>query len=76
MVPSTARMPGPGGRLPTPQGVAFIRSCEGFSSGAYVDSMGNCTIGYGHLIHLGAVMRLTGLEPLPVLKALLSSTST
>src|SRR5579871_259522 len=31
----------------------FLASCEGFSGTAYADSRGNCTIGYGHLLHLG-----------------------
>ena len=32
----------------------FLSSCEGFSGTAYVDSRGNCTIGYGHLLHMGS----------------------
>jgi RHS repeat-associated protein len=31
----------------------FLQSCEGFRGGAYNDSRNNCTIGFGHLIHLG-----------------------
>ena len=31
----------------------FLLSCEGFSSTAYADKNGNCTIGYGHLLNLG-----------------------
>lgn len=33
--------------------ITFLKSCEGFRSGAYNDSLNNCTIGYGHLLHLG-----------------------
>lgn len=32
----------------------FVRSCEGFRGSAYNDALGNCTIGYGHLLHLGS----------------------
>jgi lysozyme len=31
----------------------FLATCEGFSATAYADSRGNCTIGYGHLLHMG-----------------------
>lgn len=31
----------------------FLSTCEGFRSKAYPDTRGNCTIGYGHLLHLG-----------------------
>ena len=31
----------------------FLASCEGYSPTPYNDTRKNCTIGYGHLIHLG-----------------------
>jgi RHS repeat-associated protein len=31
----------------------FLASCEGYSSTPYNDTRKNCTIGYGHLMHLG-----------------------
>jgi GH24 family phage-related lysozyme (muramidase) len=31
----------------------FVASCEGYRGRAYNDSRGNCTIGYGHLLHYG-----------------------
>lgn len=35
------------------QGAEFIGSFEGFSATLYDDPAGHCTIGYGHLVHLG-----------------------
>lgn len=35
------------------RGIAFIASFEGFSPVPYSDPAGNCTVGYGDLIHLG-----------------------
>ena len=35
------------------RGAAFIAAYEGYRSSAYNDAGGHCTIGYGHLIHLG-----------------------
>ena len=37
----------------SPAGVHLIASFEGFVPHPYNDSVGNATIGYGHLIHLG-----------------------
>lgn len=37
------------------RGVDLIKSEEGFRSRMYNDEAGNCTIGYGHLIHLGPI---------------------
>jgi|SRR5579859_7304605 len=34
-------------------GIALIKSFEGFVGHLYNDVAGNCTIGYGHLVHLG-----------------------
>jgi RHS repeat-associated protein len=34
-------------------GVAFISHCEGFVGHLYNDQTNNCTVGYGHLVHLG-----------------------
>lgn len=34
-------------------GIAFIAQFEGFSPVAYDDPAGNCTLGYGELLHLG-----------------------
>ena len=34
-------------------GASFIAGYEGYRSTAYEDAGGHCTIGYGHLIHLG-----------------------
>jgi len=34
-------------------GIAFIAGFEGFSGHLYNDPSGNCTIGYGNLIHMG-----------------------
>lgn len=34
-------------------GAAFIGGFEGFRSECYDDAAGNCTIGYGHLVHYG-----------------------
>jgi GH24 family phage-related lysozyme (muramidase) len=39
------------------QGAAFIAAYEGYRSAAYDDAGGHCTIGYGHLIHLGGCSR-------------------
>ena len=36
------------------RGLAFIERLESFVGHIYNDSAGNCTIGYGHLVHLGA----------------------
>lgn len=35
------------------KGAAFIGAFEGFRAECYDDAAGNCTIGYGHLIHAG-----------------------
>lgn len=35
------------------KGAAFIGAFEGFRAQCYDDAAGNCTIGYGHLVHLG-----------------------
>lgn len=35
-------------------GLLFIVAHEGFRNEMYSDSAGHCTVGYGHLIHLGA----------------------
>lgn len=35
------------------RGLAFIERHEGFVAHVYNDSAGNCTIGYGHLLHMG-----------------------
>jgi GH24 family phage-related lysozyme (muramidase) len=35
------------------KGAAFIGAFEGFRAECYDDAAGNCTIGYGHLIHTG-----------------------
>jgi lysozyme len=37
----------------SPAALRFVMSCEGFRRSAYNDVLGNCTIGYGHLLHLG-----------------------
>jgi lysozyme len=37
----------------SPQGLHLIASFEGFVPTCYDDSAGNCTIGYGHLVHYG-----------------------
>lgn len=42
------------------KGAKFIGSFEGFSAKLYNDPAGHCTIGYGHLVHLG---NCTGNEP-------------
>jgi lysozyme len=34
-------------------GAAFIGAFEGFRDQCYNDAVGNCTIGYGHLVHAG-----------------------
>jgi GH24 family phage-related lysozyme (muramidase) len=34
-------------------GIAFIKKKEGFVGHLYNDDAGHCTIGYGHLVHLG-----------------------
>jgi lysozyme len=44
----------------SPAGVQFIAGFEGFSPRLYNDPGGHCTIGYGHLVHLG---RCNGNEP-------------
>lgn len=36
------------------KGAEFIASYEGFRSTVYNDAGGHCTIGYGHLLHLGS----------------------
>lgn len=38
------------------KGAAFIGAFEGFRSQCYDDAVGNCTIGFGHLIHAGRTM--------------------
>lgn len=35
------------------KGAAFIGAFEGFRGDCYDDAAGNCTIGFGHLIHTG-----------------------
>lgn len=35
------------------KGAAFIGAFEGFRGQCYDDAAGNCTIGYGHLVHAG-----------------------
>src|SRR5437016_3042633 len=35
------------------RGLSFIERHEGFVDHLYNDSAGNCTIGYGHLLHHG-----------------------
>lgn len=35
------------------KGADFIGAFEGFSATLYNDPAGHCTIGYGHLVHLG-----------------------
>jgi GH24 family phage-related lysozyme (muramidase) len=35
-------------------GIAFTKKHEGYRSSLYHDSKGHCTIGYGHLVNLGA----------------------
>jgi lysozyme len=42
------------------QGARFIGRFEGFRAHLYDDAAGNCTIGYGHLVHMG---RCNGSEP-------------
>lgn len=42
------------------KGARFIGAFEGFSSTLYNDPAGHCTIGYGHLVHLG---NCNGSEP-------------
>lgn len=41
-------------------GLAFIARWEGYRGRLYNDAAGHCTIGYGHLVHLG---RCNGSEP-------------
>jgi GH24 family phage-related lysozyme (muramidase) len=41
------------------EGAKFIANFEGFRGKMYDDAAGHCTIGYGHLVHLG---RTTGRE--------------
>jgi RHS repeat-associated protein len=42
-----------GGGTPSDSLYNFLASCEGYSSTPYNDTRKNCTIGYGHLLHLG-----------------------
>ena len=35
------------------EGLDFLTDCEGFRSKPYNDTGGNCTVGYGHLLHKG-----------------------
>jgi lysozyme len=42
------------------EGARFIGRFEGFRANLYNDAAGHCTIGYGHLVHLGAC---NGTEP-------------
>lgn len=42
------------------RGVQFIARFEGFSGTLYDDPAGHCTIGYGHLVHMG---KCDGSEP-------------
>jgi GH24 family phage-related lysozyme (muramidase) len=44
----------------TERGAAFIGHFEGFSAKLYNDPAGHCTIGFGHLVHHGAI---NGSEP-------------
>jgi lysozyme len=37
------------------KGVAFIKRHEGFVPHLYNDLAGHCTVGYGHLVHLGPI---------------------
>lgn len=37
----------------SPKGAAFIGAFEGFRAECYDDAVGNCTIGFGHLVHAG-----------------------
>lgn len=39
----------------SPNGIAFIESMEGFCSRLYNDAAGNCTGGWGHLVHKGPI---------------------
>jgi GH24 family phage-related lysozyme (muramidase) len=41
-------------------GAKFIAEFEGFSGELYNDPTGNCTIGYGHMVHIG---KCDGSEP-------------
>lgn len=50
---TTARVP-VGTLTFSAKGAAFVATFEGFVATAYNDPGGNCTIGFGHLIHLGA----------------------
>jgi GH24 family phage-related lysozyme (muramidase) len=34
-------------------GLSLIKGYEGFVAGLYNDPVGHCTVGYGHLVHLG-----------------------
>jgi lysozyme len=44
----------------SPAGAAFIARFEGFRAKLYDDAAGHCTIGYGHLVHMGPT---NGTEP-------------
>ena len=52
--------PGDGEQSLSDAGVAFIAGFEGFRGELYNDAAGHCTIGYGHLVHHGAI---DGSEP-------------
>jgi len=39
------------------RGAAFIAAYEGYRGSVYEDAGGHCTIGYGHLLHLGRCTR-------------------
>lgn len=39
------------------KGAAFIAAYEGYRDAVYEDAAGHCTIGYGHLLHLGGCTR-------------------
>jgi lysozyme len=50
---SSAAAIGAGASGVSDAGVRFIARFEGFRAELYDDPAGNCTIGYGHLVHLG-----------------------
>jgi lysozyme len=56
--PAEPKKAGP--RTLSSQGAAFIARFEGFRGQLYEDAAGHCTIGYGHLVHLG---HCNGSEP-------------
>lgn len=60
MIEGELEAPKAGKRSISPAGVRFIGGWEGFRGKLYDDPLGHCTIGYGHLVHLG---RCNGTEP-------------